>query len=1128
MKKRLLNKRLVLLAMRITCTQLLLAVLFCSLSFAHPTRAQEVLNREVTVRAESVTVKQLLKQIEEQADIRFVYSSSAIQTDQKVSFAVNRVRLSNVLDELLGKLRISYEVVGNRILLRRQNQSFIPAADIRMEIEQLVTGTVTDEKGEPLPGVNVALKGTTTGAVTDKDGKYKLNVPDAQVNGTLVFSYVGYITKEAPIGAGRTVVDMQLQTDTQALSEVVVVGYGSQKRSDLTGSIATVKPSDLRSQGSNTVQKALQGRVPGVSIESAGGNPGSGVRILVRGAGSLNNNDPLYIVDGVQVANINNILPSDIASIDILKDASAAAIYGSRAANGVVLITTKTGKKGENKIDFNAYFGVQQLAHKVDVLNASEWATVSNRAHQAAGLPTLDIAKNPETLGAGTDWQKAIYQTAPMQNYELSASGGGDNYNYSVSGGYMDQDGIVKLTNYNRLNLRVKSDFTKGRIRIGETILLSRERWRTSAGGWGGQGGGPVGSALKMIPVFQIYDKTAVGGFGGAYGPVTNIANPVAQLYLEDPKNSSTNAVINLFAELTLAQGLKYRYNVGYTNTNTYNYDYTNPYKVGALFLNENADLSESRGEGTLFLQEHTLTWDKSINKHNFQLLGGFTFQKGATRTLSASKSGMPDGITVIDAGTTNTAAGSNLYENALVSYLGRAVYSYDSRYLLTATFRRDGSSRFGSTNRFGNFPSVALGWNVANENFFAPLKKTINNLKLRASYGVLGNQELTDYQYSPVISLNANYVIGQDQHLWAGSIQRAFANSSIKWETSKTSDIGADVALFDNKLNVTMDYFVRKNSDILLQVPIPISTGSSSSPYINAGQVTNRGFELGLTYNNQVGELTYQVQGTFTSIKNQVDQLGTGSQQIFGGQPTHHGASATVTQAGGPIGAFYLIKTDGIFQSQAEVDAYTKDGVKIQPNAAPGDIRFVDANGDGVISDADRVYAGSPTPKFQFGLGGNLSWKGIDLSIFFQGTYGNKIYNGLRMDLEGMSEEYNYAKSTLNAWTPENHSGIPRAVINDPNYNSQTSDRFLEDGSYVRLKTLQLGYTLPRTLLDKAKISNCRLYLSFDNLFTLTGYKGFNPDLGRTSSILDRGVDFGHVAYPLARTSMLGVQLSF
>ncbi len=1001
-----------------------------------------------------------------------------------------------------------------------------------------VKGRVVNSKNEGIPGATVVVKGTTLGTTSDETGNFSLTLPDG--NATLVISSIGFVNQEINVN-GRTTLNITLQDDVQALNEAVVVGYGTQRRQDVTGAISSVKAEDIRTQGSNTVQKSLQGRVAGVQIESSGGDPGSGVRILVRGAGSLNNNSPLYIVDGVQVGDINNLNPSDIASLDILKDASAAAIYGSRAANGVVLVTTKSGKKGETRVDVGGYAGAQQIAHKVDVLNASQWATVSNAAHDNAGLPRLDIAKNPETLGAGTDWQKEIYRIAPMQNYTAALSGGSDNFTYSVSAAYLDQQGIVKLTDYNRWNLRLKTDFTKGRVKVGETVILSREYWRGMAGGWGGQGGNPVGSALKMIPVFGVYAPNAVGGYEGAYGPVVNVANPVAQLNLESIQTYSTNAFLNGFAEVALVKGLSYRLNLGYTNTfGSYN-DYTAPYALGdlngqnALFNNADADLFKNRSQSTLFVLENLLNYSASFGKHRVQALAGYTYQKGTYEILSGSKSGMPGGLQQLDAGTTNIASGGNASESALVSQLGRLVYSYDDRYVLTGTFRRDGSSRFGPAYKYGNFPSVALAWNVANEQFFRPVQGVMSNFKLRGSYGILGNQEISDYGYTPLITSNANYVLGQDQHLWSGSIATAFATPDIKWETSKTADVGLDVGFFSNKLSLTLDYFVRRNSDILLRVPIPLTTGASSTPpYVNAGQITNKGLEAALSYNNKVGDFTYQVFGTLSAIHNNVDFLGTGSQQIFGGQPTHHGASATVTQAGLPVGSFYLIKTAGIFNSQDEINAYNKDGNLVQPSAKPGDVRFVDANGDGQIDQNDRQYCGSPTPKFSYGFGTNTAWKSFDLSLFFQGTYGNKIYNGAREDLEGMNLEFNYSPATLNAWTPTNHTDFPRAVINDPNLNSQTSDRFLEDGSYLRLRTVQLGYTLSKNLLNSVKISACRFYVSFDNLLTFTKYTGFNPDLGRYNSgvagggILDRGVDFPHVAYPLARTSLLGVQLSF
>jgi TonB-linked SusC/RagA family outer membrane protein len=995
-----------------------------------------------------------------------------------------------------------------------------------------IKGKVVGPDNQGIPGATVVVKGTTQGTTSDADGNFSLNLPDG--NATLVVSSIGFVNQEIAVN-GRATIAITLQNDVQALSEAVVVGYGTQRREDVTGAVSSIKAEDIRTQGSNTVQKSLQGRIAGVQIESSGGNPGSGVRVVVRGAGSLNNNNPLYIVDGVQVDDINNLQPTDIASFNVLKDASAAAIYGSRAANGVVIITTKGGKKGESRIDVNAYYGVQTIAKKIDVLNASQWATVSNAAHDNAGLPRLDIAKNPESLGAGTDWQKEIYRTAPMQNYTLGTSGGGDNYTFSLSGGYLDQQGIVKKTDYDRWNLRLKSEYTKGRVKLGETVILTREYWRGMAGGWGGQGGNPVGSALKMIPVFGVYDPTAVGGYSGASGPVVNVANPVAQLNLEVPETRTTTAILNGYAEVLIVDGLKYRLNLGYTNTyGSYN-DYIFPYTVGALFNNADADLSQNKSEQTLFLQEHLLNYSKVFGKHNIQALVGYTYQDRKYNILSGSKSGMPTGIGVLDAGTTNIASGGFANESALISYLGRLVYSYNDRYVLTGTFRSDGSSRFGPQYKYGNFPSIAFAWNALNEKFFQSIQGAVTSLKIRASYGILGNQELRDYSYTPLISSNTNYVIGAGQQLWPGAIQTAFATPDIRWETSKTFNVGTDLGFFDNKLALTVDYFIRRNSDILLQVPIPLSTGASgTSPYINAGQITNKGVEAALTYNNKVGEFNYQFTGTFTAINNNVDFLGTGTQQISGGQPTHHGASATITQAGGPVGAFFLIKTAGIFNSQDEINAYTHDGNLIQPSAKPGDVKFVDANGDGIISQDDRQYCGSPTPKFTYGFGTNTSWRNLDLSFFFQGTQGNKIYNGTREDLEGMNLEFNYSPATLNAWTPSNHTDFPRAVINDPNLNSQTSDRFLESGSYLRLRTLQVGFTLPKGVLDAAKIASCRVYVSFDNLFTITKYTGFNPDLGRYNAgaagggILDRGVDFPHVAYPLARTSLLGVQLSF
>ena len=987
-----------------------------------------------------------------------------------------------------------------------------------------VSGTVTGkDDGLPIPGASIIVKDGKGGTSTDQHGKFTLSVSSTA---QLIIRAVGY--EDQTISAAATVINVKLSAQQNNLDELVVIGYGTVKKKDLTGAVSSVKGGDIKAQGVSDITRSLQGKMPGVTIESAGGDPGSGTRILIRGVGTLGNASPLYIVDGVQVAGINNLSSGDIESIDVLKDASAAAIYGSRAANGVVLVTTKSGKSGAPVIQFNVNGGMQHVAKKLDLLNAEQWATVSNAAHTAAGLPTLDIAANPAALGAGTNWQDAIFRTAAVQQYDLSISGGSESTKFSVSGGYTDQDGIVKVTGYNRYNLRARSETTKGKFKFGETILLTREKTITMPGGWGGQGGNPVGSAATMIPAFQIYDPAAVGGYAGAYGPVVNIANPVAQLYLEDISKITTSVLVNAFGEYTILPGLKYRINVGYTQVENTGNDFERRFNVGTLFTHATNDVSIYKDQNNLLLLENTLNYDKKIGKSSIQALAGYTFQRNTYNYLSAARTDLPDGIQAIDSGAGISTNTGNNTESDLVSFLGRAIYSYDNKYLFTGSFRRDGSSRFASSNRYGNFPSLALGWNISNEDFFKPLSNIFSTLKLRASYGVLGNQEIGDYQYSASIASNVNYVSGTGQQKWYGAIQTAYASPFIKWESTKTLNWGLDMGFFNNKLGLTADYFIKRTDDVLLNVPIPGSAGAVSNPVVNAGKLKNSGVEIGLNYNNNIGKLTYTVFGTISAIKNKVLELGSGSQQIFGGQPTHHGASTTLTEAGGPISGFYLIKDLGIFKSQAEINAYQKNGVLIQPNASPGDIKFMDANGDGQISDLDKVYSGSPFPKFEYGVGFNAALFNFDISAFFQGTQGNKIYNGQRQDLESMSLEFNYAASTLNAWTPSNPTNFPRAVINDPNFNDRTSTRFLESGSYLRLKTLQLGYKIQEKVSKKFGVAALRAYISADNLFTITDYTGYNPDIGRTGSIFDRGVDYGEVAYPLAKTISIGLQVTF
>ena len=1102
---------------------ILLICVFSLQSFANRGLSQQT----ISFSLKNASYRKAFKEIERQVSVHFVYNDD-ILPEKKISAQVSQQSLESVMDMLLSNTPLAYKLLNKIVII--YDKGGAPVEDHSFTIR----GKVLNEKKEPLAKVSILEKGMNNGTVTAEDGSFSLTVTNP--NAVLIFSYVGYARQEVVL-AGQEALTITLHEDSkQILNDVVVIGYGTIRKGDLTGAVASIKAEDLTTAGVNSVDKALQGKLAGVEIESSGGDPGSGMRILVRGVGTFNYTDPLYIVDGVYVSSISNIAPDDIASISVLKDASAAAIYGSRASNGVVLVTTKSGISGKTVIGFNSYVGVQHVVKKLSVLNAEQWANVSNAAHDAAGLPRLVIADNPDSLGVGTNWQDAIYHSAPVQNYELNINGGSKGSLYSVSGGYTNQQGIVDETGYYRYNLRAKSETTKGRFKFGETVLFSNENWNQLPGSWGGQGGNPVGSAPKSIPVFKIYDASDVGGYGGPYGPVVNVENPVAQLHLETVTQDATDVLVNAYAQVDILKGLYYKVNLGYTDNAIHNTNYTRRYQVGTLFSNPTNNITDSRSSDKLLLLEHTLNFDRTFGRHVVQALAGYTYQDEHYQILSASANGLPDGIEQIDAAAGARSNGGNANENTLLSLLGRVVYTYDQRYLLTASFRRDGSSRFSPSNRYGNFPSVAVGWNISNEDFFSSLRTTINTLKLRGSYGVLGNQEIGDYQYLAAITSNVDYVSGSTPTRWTGAIQQAFADPNIKWETSKTSDVGADLSLFQNHLTFTADYYDKKTSDLLLQVPIPGSAGSTTNPYVNAGSISNKGIELALSYSNNYHALKYTFYGTFSTNKNKVLALGTGTQQIIGGQPTLHGEGTTTTQVGGEVGAFYLIKTAGIFNSQDQINAYKdKNGNLIQPNAAPGDIKFVDANGDGVISDADKVYAGSPNPKFAYGFGLNLAWKGFDVSAYFQGTYGNKIYNGFRMDLDGMNLEMNYSTATLNAWTAARPTNFPRAVIDDPNYNGRVSDRFLESGSYLRCKTLQIGYNLPAGPLAKLTVTSLRVYAGADNLFTVTKYSGFNPDLGRsgnilnnTGSILNRGVDFSFANYPLARTLTAGIQLSF
>jgi len=1005
---------------------------------------------------------------------------------------------------------------------------FIMLSCISLQAQNKISGKVTDQKSnQPIIGASVLVKGTNNSATTDYDGSFTLDVDDT--NAVLVFSYVGYEKVEQSLN-GKTQIQVSLKEENNALNEVIVIGYGTIKKSDMTGAVGGLKGSQLDSQSNNNVGSAIQGKIAGVTVESDSGAPGSGTKIQIRGAGSLNNNNPLILVDDIAVASMNNLNPSDIESIQVLKDASAAAIYGSRAANGVILITTKSGKKGDLKVSFNTSFGVSTVANQLSLLNQEQWAKVSNAAYAAAGKQPLPIALNPEVGGAGVDWQDEIYRSAATQNYSLGLAGGTDNAKYSMSLSYFDQEGVVKETNYDRINFRVKSDYKKGIFKIGETVMLTKEK-RKDLPGVPGQGSNVVGSAISMIPGFAIYNENAIGGYGGASGPVTDIFNPVAALNLFDVKNNYYQALVNAYAEASFLDGFKYKLNVGATVSEHKSYNYTPRYEVGGFFKNLKNTLAEGSDMTQYYQIENTLNYAKTFGKHSVNVLAGYTVYNNKYRSNSGSVTGLPDGIHVMAGGEEPSSVGS-ASENNLISYLGRAIYSYDNKYILTATFRRDGSSRFSPENKWGNFPSISAAWGIGKEDFFKNLNTPITDFKIRGSYGVLGNQEIGDYQYLGSVTSGISYAVGEPNTLWIGNIQQDYPALGLKWESTATADIGLDLSLWEGKLDYTFDYFQKTTSDLLLRVPVPLSVGSSTDPYTNAGEVTNKGFEMGLTYNEKIGAVNFSVSANISSVNNRVTELSTGSQVLEGSSGSFHGAPVTYSKVGYPIYSFFLVKTDGLFRSQEEIDAHSVNGTLIQPRAKVGDIRYVDYNGDGQIDGNDRQFRGSAFPDYEYGLRIQADWKGVDFTVVAQGTQGNKIYNGNNTDIATVRANINYSTATLDSYTFNPNSNFPRLDIDDLNDNgADYSDRFLENGSYFRIKTIQLGYALPSSLTDKVKIDKLRFYLAGDNLFTETNYSGYNPDVSRGNSnaaaaLGGRGIDYK--SYPLSKTITFGMQLNF
>ena len=968
-----------------------------------------------------------------------------------------------------------------------------------------VQGVVKDQTGEMVIGASVMEKGTTNGTITGIDGDFSLNMSS---NGTLVVSFVGYKTQEVQV-KGQKQLQVVLSEDAEMLDEVVVIGYGTMKKSDLTGAVSSIGNKDIKDSPVSNLGQAIQGKISGVQIVDAG-KPGDNVSIKIRGLGSINNCDPLVVIDGVPTdLGLSSLNMADVERLDVLKDASATAIYGSRGANGVVMITTKRGTEGKGKLAVSANYSFQNATNVPSLLNAAQYAELSNDMMVNSGRNPNPEWANPSELGAGTDWMDELLRTGVMQNYTVSYSGGNEKSHYYVSGGFLDQSGIVKSVNYRRFTFQSNSDAQVLKwLKFSNNITFSADTKKS--------GSYNIGDALKALPIYPV--KNEDGSWSGPDGNSEwygSTRNPIGPTELNKSQTDGYNFLANLTAELTFTKWLKFKSTFGYDAKFWFIDNFTPKYNWKPTPTEETSRYKSDNKSFTYLWDNYFLFDHTFAEKHRVGLMAGMSAQWNTNDYLNAQKNVfMFDNVHEMDNGEEMYAIGGNETEWALLSYMARVNYSYEDRYLLTATIRRDGSSRFGKKHRWGTFPSVSVAWRASQEKWF-PKNDYINDLKVRAGYGVTGSQASVG-NYSYLASYNTSvYPFGISSGNQTALVSSTLANPYIHWEEVAQTNIGFDASLFNSRVMFSFDAYLKETRDMLVKASIPITSGfeDTTTTYTNAGKVRNQGIEMSLHTINLTGELGWETNLTATYNKNKIKDLNSDVPYYIN---QINNSYVTMLAKDYPINVFYGYVTDGIFQNQSEVNTHA-----VQPGAEPGDIRFRDLNNDGVINDSDRTVIGNPNPSWLFSMNNSLSYKGFELSVFLQGIAGNKIYNANNIDNTGMAAAYNQTTDVLKRWQGEGTSNsMPRAVFGDPNQNTRVSDRFVENGSYLRLKNITLSYTFPKQWLQKAQIENARLSLSCENVATITGYSGFDPEVGIN------GIDQNR--YPISRTFSLGLNFNF
>lgn len=1107
-------------------------LLCCMATFGFGPKAVFSQNEKILIGSEAyLTVEQVFELIKNQTEHTFIYRSDLFEKAPKVLVKKGKIRANDLLEKSLafGNFDFKFTADGAILLDRR------PVVHPVEKIQSTVSGMVTDNNGYPLPGASVTLKeNTTIGVQTDFDGNYSIEIDDPKT--VLVFRYLGFVTQEIVVGT-QSRIDVTMEEDAQSLDEIVIVGYGTQKKSDVTGAISTVKSEELTKVVATNPVDALQGKISGVNVTQSSGTPGASSDITIRGIGSFGNNQPLYIVDGVQ-ADPYFIDSNNIASIEILKDVASGAIYGTRAANGVVIISTKKGQSGKPRVEIGSSISMNTVREKMNLLDAQGYRDVHTLMYQNAGATLPQYLNNLSQVN--TDWIGQTHRDGQLSLQNVRVSGASEYVDYSISGNYADETGILIGSKFNKKGISANVGTKKGRLKINTNLNYSetyQEEIKFS-----------LRETYFISPLIPVLDSSKESGYGYRSGDIPDHRNPVGENHFFDGYTKLKYFLGNVNLGYEILDGLNFNSNFSLSNLANYTYSFHQPFRVRDIEDNPQREfsfISEYNSEFRRLNQEYTLNYSGEIGKNTFQLLAGYqrisepfkeTYAQAEGYKLDEDNNKVPAIILDPNFNTLNAfndgtySASGTRAKYGLVSQFGRVNYAYDGKYLAQASIRRDGSSKFGKNNKYGIFPSYALGWKITDENFMRD-QEVFNFLKLRYSWGQAGNDSaLGYYDYVALISQgksqdDGGYVFGNPQNSSLGSIARTLQNDNLQWETNTSSNFGLDFAAFGNKLNGAINYYNSTTEDLLIIKEVSPSAGIDN-PIINVGEFQNKGIEIELGYVNKDHDFHYSIFSTFTTIHSEVTKLSNENQVLYG-EGLLFGSDHFVNQTriGHEPGAYFLPVADGIFQNQAEVDAHSMAGNLIQPDAAPGDIRFIDQNGDGTIDSADEVYQGTAIPKYEYSLNLSADYKGFDLNIFFQGVGGNKIYNGNDFRLLSMDTGRNYRTETLNSWTPTNtQTDMPRAILGDPNQNNRASTRFLEDGDYLRIKTIQLGYSFPQSLLDKTFINKLRLYATGQNLFTFTKYTGLDPEVG--GSILSRGIDIN--LYPKYKSMILGMQLQF